>query len=102
HRQRFVPTVTVWICSLSSQGSDIPWRLPADLIRTASTSSTVPPPNGPAHALLDKTTIVVDSIPLRPCILYERGHYYKKPLTFSFITNWLALPEQPLLVLQIT
>ena len=33
-------------------------------IRTASTSSTAAPPNSPAHALLFRTTILVDSIPL--------------------------------------
>ena len=71
-----MPGVTTWICPLSSQGSDIPWRLPADLIRTASTSSTVPPPNGPAHALLDRTTILAGSISYRTYILCERGLYY--------------------------
>src|SRR6266566_1455940 len=30
HQWRFVPSVTVWVCAPPSQGSEVPWRLPAD------------------------------------------------------------------------
>src|SRR5258708_638337 len=51
HWWRFVPNVTVQVCAPPSQGSDVPWRLPADspnsphLVNRGSSYS-------PAHALL--------------------------------------------------